>query len=147
MRLLKPAAWLLAGMLLLVSTSSWSARGLMFEVTRDGVLAGYLVGTMHSEDERVIGQMERLSVLMEQVDSVALELVPDAITMMAVGAATLLPPHQSLHQMIGDERFEQILTYNRMLQWCDQDKDKGEFFRLLGINGHRKRARAGSGRR
>ena len=26
---------------------------------------------------------------------------------------------------VGDERFEQVLTYNRMLQWCNQDKDKG----------------------
>ena len=46
---------------------------------------------------------------------------------------------------VGDERFEQILTYNRMLQWCEQDKDKGEFFRLLGINGHRKRTKAKGG--
>ena len=28
----------------------------------------------------------------------------------------------------GDERFEQILTYNRMLQWCEQDKDKASSF-------------------
>ena len=46
---------------------------------------------------------------------------------------------------VGDERFEQILTYNRMLQWCDQDKDKGEFFRLLSIQGHRKRANTAQG--
>ena len=46
---------------------------------------------------------------------------------------------------VGDERFEQILTCNRMLQWCNQDKDKGEFFRLLSIQGHRKRANAKGG--
>ena len=46
---------------------------------------------------------------------------------------------------VGDERFEQVMTYNRMLQWCDHDKDKGEFFRLVSIVGHRKRNNAKGG--
>ena len=46
---------------------------------------------------------------------------------------------------VGEERFEQILTYNRMLQWCKQDKDKGEFFRLVAMEGHRKQASAKGG--
>jgi hypothetical protein len=45
----------------------------------------------------------------------------------------------------GEDRFEEILTYNRMLQWCDQDKDKGDFFRLLSIKGHRKCPEAAGG--
>ena len=40
---------------------------------------------------------------------------------------------------VGEERFEQIMTYNRMLQWCEQDKDKGDFFRLMSIMKHRKK--------
>ena len=46
---------------------------------------------------------------------------------------------------VGDEKFEQILTYNRMLQWCEQDKDKDEFFRLIVINRHRKNKNAKGG--
>ena len=46
---------------------------------------------------------------------------------------------------VGDERFEQVMTHNRMLQWCDHDKDKGEFFRLVSIVGHRKRNNAKGG--
>ena len=46
---------------------------------------------------------------------------------------------------VGDERFEQVMTYNRVLQWCDHDKDKGEFFRLVSIVGHCKRNNAKGG--
>ena len=37
------------------------------------------------------------------------------------------------------------MTFNRMLQWCDQDKDNGDFFRLTGVAGHRKRYKARGG--
>ena len=39
---------------------------------------------------------------------------------------------------VGERHFEEVMTYNRMLQWCDQHKDSGEFYRLVEINGHRK---------
>ena len=39
---------------------------------------------------------------------------------------------------VGEKRFEEVMTYNRMLQWCDQHKDSGEFYRLVEINRHRK---------
>ncbi len=38
---------------------------------------------------------------------------------------------------VGEDRFEEIMTYNRMLEWIEQDQDKDEFFRILGINGHK----------
>ena len=46
---------------------------------------------------------------------------------------------------VGDERFEQVMTYNRMLQWCEQYKDKGDFFRLTSIRRHRKNRSARGG--
>ena len=39
---------------------------------------------------------------------------------------------------VGNRRFDEVMTYNRMLQWCDQHKDDGEFFRLVSIQNHRK---------
>lgn len=76
-----------------------------FQISRDGVPAGYLVGTMHSEDPRVMALMRDLELLVEQVDVVAIELVPDGITLLAVGAATLLPADQRLSERIGAQRF------------------------------------------
>ena len=62
----------------------------------------FLLGTMHSEDQRVTGLLEQFVPLIGRVDLVAVEMVPDAVTMLAIGAATLLPPDQSLRGLIGD---------------------------------------------
>ena len=46
---------------------------------------------------------------------------------------------------VGQEKFEEIMTYNRMLQWCEQAKDADDFFRLTAITGHRKMRKARGG--
>ena len=46
---------------------------------------------------------------------------------------------------VGTERFEEIMTYNRMLHWCDQHKDNGNFFAIDGICGHRRNPKARGG--
>ena len=37
------------------------------------------------------------------------------------------------------------MTYNKMLEWCNRDMDKDDFFKIDGITGHRKDKRAGRG--
>ena len=39
---------------------------------------------------------------------------------------------------VGTKTFEEILTYNRMLEWCERDKDKRDFYNFKAIVGHRK---------
>ena len=41
----------------------------------------------------------------------------------------------------GDTKFEEILTYNRMLQWVEEDasSDKDHFYKIIAISGHRYR--------
>jgi hypothetical protein len=39
---------------------------------------------------------------------------------------------------MGDERFEEIVTYNRMLEWVEQDQDKDDFFWIVGIEDHKR---------
>ena len=95
------------GLLLLCGLSELAAagQGLVFRVTRDGYSDSFLVGTMHSEDPRVTGLMAQFAPLIERVDSVALELLPDAVTLLAVGAASLLPADRRLSAIIGADRF------------------------------------------
>ena len=38
----------------------------------------------------------------------------------------------------GDKVFEEVTSYNRMLEWCDRDLDKDDMFKLDGIVSHRK---------
>ena len=38
----------------------------------------------------------------------------------------------------GNKVFKEIVTYNRMLEWCNKDMDKDDFFNMKGIKDHRK---------
>ncbi len=111
-KIAKPGSWMLHSSRLLLLLCLWqapaTAESLVYRLSHNGAPAGFLVGTMHSEDPRVTGQMTQLAPLIGQVDVVAIEMVPDAITMLAVGAATLLPGDQSLRGLLGDRRFAAV---------------------------------------
>jgi len=102
----RPIAWLsLVFSVLWLPRIGLAAQGLVYRVQMDGVPTSYLVGTMHSEDERVTGLLAQFAPLIDRVDVVAVEMVPDAVAMLAVGAATLLPADQSLRALIGEAQF------------------------------------------
>ena len=46
---------------------------------------------------------------------------------------------------VGAKRFEEIMTYHRMLEWCDRDVHKDDFYRLETIVNHRKNSKSPSG--
>ena len=50
-----------------------------------------------------------------------------------------IQPLIKFHCEAGDAKFEEILTYNRMMQWVEEDasSDKDHFFKIVGISGHR----------
>ncbi len=107
----KPRAGLMATLyfallLALGLPSPAAADVLVYRISRADLSApSYLIGTMHSEDPRVTELLPQFVPLIEEVDVVAVELLPDAVTMLAVGAATLLPQDQSLRGLIGPEQF------------------------------------------
>ena len=107
---MRTRAWVFAAWLLLLALPADSAKGLVFRVSLDGAHAGFIVGTMHIDDPRVMGLMDRIEPLIDQVGIVAIELIPDALTMVAVGAATMLPADQSLRAIIGEASFEALLA-------------------------------------
>jgi len=103
---LSPLALVLALLVLIgVPGPGFAGQGLVYRVYRDGGPQSFLVGTMHTEDQRVTGLLEQFGPLIETVDVVAVEVVPDALTLLAVGAATLLPVDQSLRGLMGDAQF------------------------------------------
>ena len=46
---------------------------------------------------------------------------------------------------VGEKTFEHILTYNKMLEWCDRDLDKDDMYRIESITGHKKDSKASGG--
>jgi len=97
--------WSLLLLILLLVDVAAADRAPVYRIERADELAGYLVGTMHSEDPRVTALMTQLTPLIAQVDLVAVEMVPDVVTMLAVGAASVLPAGQDLRALLGMERF------------------------------------------
>lgn len=82
-----------------------AVTGLVYEIRRGDATAGFLVGTMHSEDARVMQLLPTIGPLLVQVDRLAVELIPDAVTMVAIAAASMLPHGQRLEDVIGSERY------------------------------------------
>jgi uncharacterized protein YbaP (TraB family) len=100
------AACLLASVSL--ADVSTEVRVPAFEITRNGESVGYLIGTMHTDDPRVMAMLGAVRPLLERVDTLAIEMVPDGIAMLAVGAASLLPGAQRLSELVGPERYTAV---------------------------------------
>ena len=110
------AAWLIVCLTSMSAFAANTGRALIYSIQLGNEMPSYLVGTMHSEDPRVTGLMGQISPLIDQVEVVAIELVPDAVTMVAIGAATLLPQDQRLSELIGGPRFEAMREAARFAQ-------------------------------
>lgn len=106
------AAWVC---ILLLAAAPLLADPVVFRVSRDAAPASYLVGTMHSEDPRVTALVARLLPVLQRVDALAIEVVPDALTLLAAGAATLLPADQALRDLAGEARFAALVEAMRPL--------------------------------
>ena len=39
----------------------------------------------------------------------------------------------------GDKLFDEVMSYNKMLEWCDRDLDKDDMYKIDGIIDHRKK--------
>ena len=39
---------------------------------------------------------------------------------------------------VGEKTFEEIMTYNQMLEWCNRDLDKDDMYKIQGIVGHKR---------
>lgn len=67
--------------------------------------AGYLLGTVHSEDPRVLEFTETFLDTLRECEGFAMELVPDLPTMRRLLAYMELPEGESLDGLLGPERF------------------------------------------
>lgn len=83
-------------------------RALFWSISRAGEHQGYLLGTIHSEDPRVLdfttGFLDRLS----GNRVFAMELVPDLKTLARLAEYMHLPEGASLADMIGEKRFAAV---------------------------------------
>jgi uncharacterized protein YbaP (TraB family) len=104
-------------------------HALFWSIQKDGEPAGYLLGTIHSEDPRVLDFSEEFIRRLNGNDIFAMELVPDLSTLARLAEYMHYPQGQTLESVIGVERFDHLVsalsTYripaefiNRMKPWA-----------------------------
>lgn len=85
-------------------------RALFWSIHRDGQIAGYLLGTIHSEDPRVLDFSETFLARLGGNQVFAMEMVPDLPTLARLTEYMQLPTGQSLEAVIGADRFNALAT-------------------------------------
>jgi uncharacterized protein YbaP (TraB family) len=101
-------------------------RALFWSIHKSGQVVGYLLGTIHSEDPRVLDFSEDLLSRLRTNRVFAMELVPDLPTLARLNEYMHYPPGQTLESVIGDERFkaltEVLFTYGLPVDFINQMK-------------------------
>ena len=81
---------------------------MFWEIKQDGQTRGYLLGTIHSEDPRVLDFSTELTELLKANKIFAMEMVPDLPTLARLTEYMHYPEGQNLKSVIGAERFEAL---------------------------------------
>lgn len=97
-------------MLVQVSAYAEPDRALFWSVLNEGNHSGYLLGTIHSEDPRVLDFSEGFLEKLNSNEQFAMELVPDLPTLAGLAQAMLLPPGENLEAIIGVESFQRVVV-------------------------------------
>jgi hypothetical protein len=103
------ACWL--GMLLLLSPAVYAQqpdKALLWSITKDGQQAGYLLGTIHSEDARVLDFPEGFLDMLRSNQVFAMEIVPDLPTLNRLTGYMQYQDGTTLVSRLGPERFAQV---------------------------------------
>ncbi|HHH38550.1 MAG TPA: TraB/GumN family protein [Sedimenticola sp.] len=110
-RLAKRILWPLVLWLGLCGTAlSAAGQSVLYSFSRPGQPTHYLLGTMHSDDSRVISVLDRVRQPMDEVDQVVLEILPDAGSLVSASLAMLLPADQKLSQLLGQGLYRRVLA-------------------------------------
>lgn len=81
-----------------------------YTVESPGGQTGWLLGTIHTEDARVLDLPPVLRQALADADRLALELVPDTAMLKALNAAMVLPSDQRLSQLLDESLYAEVLA-------------------------------------
>ncbi len=122
--LLVSIAWMYSAV-----ASPVSDQALFWSIHKDGQTVGHLLGTIHSEDARVLDFSDELLNRLQNSQVYAMEMVPDLPTLARLTEYMQLPEGQSLEAAIGAGRFVSLTSalsgygvpsgfINRMKPWA-----------------------------
>lgn len=127
MRTRSPRVFLLAVSLLLASLSLAAEDSAIFwEISLDGEPSGYLLGTIHSEDPRVLDFSTELMGRLEENRFFAMEMVPNLPTLSRLTDYMHYQDGSTLVSRIGEERFallqQALANYRLPADWVARMK-------------------------
>jgi len=85
-------------------------RALFWSIQKDGKPVGYLLGTIHSEDPRVLDFSEDFLQKLRENSVFAMELVPDLATLTRLTEYMHYPEGTSLESVIGTNRYASLVS-------------------------------------
>jgi len=92
-----------------VARDSGFTRGLLWHIEKAGTAPSYLFGTMHSTDPEIASPSRTLRRILDEVDSLTIELVLDDAANLAMTRAMLLPEGSRLADIAGPERWRRVV--------------------------------------
>jgi uncharacterized protein YbaP (TraB family) len=123
-------AWLAGAALFassgLQASDTGPGEGAFWRITRSGEDAGYVLGTIHSEDPRVLDFSAAFISQLTSCPVFAMELVPNVETISRVNAYMQYPDADTLARTLGAERYERVMqalaAYQAPLEWKERMK-------------------------
>ena len=92
------------------NSDTGSDQAIFWSIQKDGEAAGYLLGTVHSEDPRVLDFSDKFLTALKENKVFAMELVPDLPTLARLTEYMHYPPGTTLESVIGDERYQALVA-------------------------------------
>ena len=85
-------------------------HALFWSIQKNGEPVGYLLGTIHSEDPRVLDFSAEFLRKLNENDMFAMELVPDLPTLARLTEYMHYPPEITLQSVIGSARYDALVS-------------------------------------
>lgn len=105
------ARWFGLWVLLLSASVVWGGsfdRGLVWEISYQDQTRAYVMGTIHSEDERLLKVLRDVEQYVSAVSVLALELNLDQQMSVELGQKMLLTDGRTLGEIVGDDVYKQV---------------------------------------
>lgn len=98
-----------AGAPVLAEQANAPARGLLWKIHAGSAAPSYLLGTMHSDDPRLLNLPTELEHVLQSASSFTMEIVIDPQAMTQLSQRMRLPPRESLRDMLDSRTWEQLV--------------------------------------
>ena len=104
---------------------------LFWRISKNAEGVGYLLGTIHSEDPRVLEFPETLIAELKSCQVFAMEMVPDLPTLTRLTNYMQYPESGTLRETIGEERYARAMAALSAYQVPDEWKQKMKVWAVL----------------